>query len=159
MPPNILQLDKVFNDRHSEAKRRKKNDSTPTINIHMPPMHDILNTPRKHRSSKSRAEESDAGPNSSDSDDGIPIGDVLKTLDKRYPANSFPQYESRLQAEGIWYLQGTHDCDREFYTQTIGMSKGAVGLFMKEVKRARKRHTVARHAAQAVVPDDDHFFD
>ena len=61
---------------------------------------------------------------------------LLDNLHFRFPAFDFPQYEDRLQKQGIHYLIVASMFDANFYMADVGMVPGAARLFKHSVEKA-----------------------
>jgi hypothetical protein len=61
---------------------------------------------------------------------------LLDNLHSRFPAFDFPQYEDRLQKQGIHYLIVASMFDANFYMADVGMVPGAARLFKYSVEKA-----------------------
>lgn len=74
----------------------------------------------------------------SDEDNTIPITDVLRELHARMPDLDFPKYEVALKHQGIAYARSVLDFDKGYLKEEIGMPAGAVGEFLRGVKKILK---------------------
>ena len=73
---------------------------------------------------------------SSDSDqEALPLSDVLRQLNCKFPQLYLMQYLPLLQKQGIFYANTVNDFKKKFYVR-LGIPEGAVGLFMSGVKKA-----------------------
>lgn len=67
----------------------------------------------------------------------IPIEEVLASLHLKRPTLNYPQYKTVLKKAGVIYASTALDLDPAFYEgKEIGMPRGAVGDFLRAVKRA-----------------------
>ncbi|TCD62547.1 hypothetical protein EIP91_006752 [Steccherinum ochraceum] len=162
--PNCSEFDKFREDKHSDAKRRKKDKAAPTVTIdaiNLPPVtvnipasqqsgytpltRDTHNTPTKRKVQRW------ADADDYDSDGGVtPISDILHALHRKMPASNFPQYEQKLKDEGIDYACNAVGLDSAFFASTVGMKKGAIGPFLRELRKG-----AAKKAAKDVIEVSD----
>lgn len=119
--------------------------ASPAIHFHLAdsPLGEILAPARSHpTSSTKRKRETDDPSSDEDSSDDeavILISDVLNALHAKRPALNYPQYEAALTKAGIAYASAALDFQKAFYESEVGMPKGAVGDFMRAVKKTVKR--------------------
>ena len=83
-----------------------------------------------------------------DNDESLPLAEVLIDLDKKYPKLNLLQYESTLEEQGIIYAESVTEFPKEYFIG-LGMSEGAVGPFLRGVKKAL--HREKREAKQAKI--------
>jgi hypothetical protein len=67
--------------------------------------------------------------------ESLPLSNILTDLHLKFPKLNLPQYEAALEEHGIVYSESIADFDRNFYV-TLGMAQGAVGPFLKGVRKA-----------------------
>ena len=112
---------------------------------------EVNDSPTQVASGSKRSHNSiDSSDSESESDvEPIPIASVLDKLDGKRSALKFHQYKAALERDGIAYACSVGDFDREFYVKRIGMAEGAVGPFLRGVKRmldtSRKAAKRAKH--------------
>lgn len=147
LPPNCLRLDALLDkSKEQETKRQSRNTpntpNTPSFHLHLgadSPLKTLfsnandsptrIGSKRSHNSIYSSDSESE-----SDSEP-IPIASVLDKLDGKRSALNFHQYKAALERDGIAYACSVGDFDRDFYVKKIGMAEGAVGPFLRGVKK------------------------
>lgn len=138
IPPNCLSLDKLREcaSRHIIRKSTIKPEPVP-IHVH------INNNPfsASHAANEPlpglKRTHSVASISSNDSQDGesLPLSIILADLHLKFPKLNLPQYEAVLEEHGIVYGDCVADFDRNFYI-SLGMAQGAVGPFLKGVRKA-----------------------
>jgi hypothetical protein len=67
------------------------------------------------------------------------IGDILTSIDLRYPALHFLQYMDKLKERGIFYLPTAAHFSSKFYVDKVGMSDGAAYTFHTHVCKAHMK--------------------
>ncbi|KAJ6524827.1 hypothetical protein B0H19DRAFT_1085201 [Mycena capillaripes] len=162
-PPNILRLDELAErgrPREERNTRGRAQPALPPIHVHVGSSsssnsgdHALRDVDTNVAGKRSRAESSD---DDSDDDDVLPIIDVLRELDNKYPDLNYLQYVDGLRAQGIVYAHSALDPEfnRSYYKKTVGMADGAIGAFMKKVgkmvKEAKKRNGKKRARVSSV---------
>ena len=84
----------------------------------------------------------------SDNDESLTLSEVLVELDIKYPKLNLLQYEPALEEQGIVYAESVTEFTKEYFME-LGMPEGAVGPFLRGVKRALRREK--REAKQAKI--------
>ena len=87
---------------------------------------------------------------------------VLDALNTKYPQSNFFQYQDRLHEQGIIYAVNALNFGHQYY-MSLGMSEGAIGTFLEELKKATRRESesedkimaVERELSVAAFPDSD----
>jgi hypothetical protein len=71
----------------------------------------------------------------SNDDKSLPLTDVLGKLDNKYPKLKLLQYKSALEEQGIICAESVTKFPKEYFIN-LGMPEGAVGPFLRGVKKA-----------------------
>ncbi|KAF9045030.1 hypothetical protein BJ165DRAFT_1527960 [Panaeolus papilionaceus] len=87
---------------------------------------------------------------------------VLDALDAKYPCSKFSQYQDRLYERGIFYAVNALHFGHQYY-MSLGMSEGAIGTFLEELKRATRKDSeledeiaaIERELSVAAFPDSE----
>ncbi|KAJ6619071.1 hypothetical protein B0H10DRAFT_2217138 [Mycena sp. CBHHK59/15] len=161
-PPNILKLDELAErGRPREDRARGRGQpALPPIHVHVGGGSGSSSGDRVLRdetnASKRRREES--SDDDSDDEDVLPVSDVLRALDEKYPALNYLQYAEGLKAQGIMYASSALDFDNTYYKQTVGMADGAIGNFLRKtgkMVRAVKKRNGKKRARVAADSDKE----
>lgn len=157
-PPNCLKLDKLYQRTQTQRTARPKNmANSPEVHIHLggpdSPLAPLtVNTEaageRRKRGREELSDESD-----SDDEDAIPITGVLQELHGRMPDLDFRKYKAALKRQGIAYARSVLDFDKDYLKEKIGMPDGAVGEFLRGVKKIVKGK--GKQAKRARVQGDE----
>lgn len=143
-PPRQLRLDDL---RERESRIRKtpgSKSSAPEIHVHInnAPLSDHNTSTRtpSHLPIKRRfsSVSESAGSDSDSDEEALPLSDVLRQLNRKFPQLYLMQYLPLLQKQGIIYADTVSDFKKEFYVK-LGIPEGAVGPFMSGVKKALER--------------------
>ncbi|KAJ7826045.1 hypothetical protein B0H14DRAFT_3468012 [Mycena olivaceomarginata] len=158
-PPSILNLDELAEKGRAREERRGQGcgqPALPPIHVHVggageTALRDVdTNTSASHKHAREYSEsESDSD------DDPLTITDVLEELHNKYPALSYLQYSSALQAKGICYATSVpHFDNREVARKLHGVQGLSMRLFLKSaaaiwwVNEHKSAHGIAQpHAA------------
>ncbi|KAJ6507806.1 hypothetical protein C8R47DRAFT_966359 [Mycena vitilis] len=159
-PPNVLNFDEMAErgrTREERNARGRGQAALPPIHVHVGgdssgqhALREIdANVPTSHK--RTREESSDD--ESDDDEDALTIVDVLRELNKKYPALNFLQYSAALEHKGIVYANSALEFDRTYFKDSVGMADGAIGAFIKKVgkmvKAAKKRNGKKRARVDA----------
>lgn len=151
IPPNILSLDRLHEQRRTGKRTTENPTSQPIhVNITNNPLagsasaNQFPYAPRGFKRTISYSESSDDG---TDIVESLTISDVLDELHDRYPKLDFPQYADILADKGIVYAESVVDFDKDFYLE-LGISEGAIGPFMKGIHRALHREKKEKKRAK-----------
>lgn len=158
LPPNCLRLDALLEkSKGQEIKRQSRNTpSTPSFHLHLradSPLKtlfsDTNDSPTRIGSKRSHDSIDDSNSELESDSEPISIASVLDKLDGKQSALKFCQYKAALEWDGIAYACSVGDFDQEFYVKKIGMAEGAVGPFLRGVKKmldvSRKAAKRSRH--------------
>ena len=161
VPPNCLSLDKLREraSRHIIRKSTVKPEPVPIhVHINNNPLsashaaNEPLSALPRLKRTRSTASISSNG---SQNGELLPLSDILADLHLKFPKLNLPQYEAALEEHGIVYGDCVADFDRNFYI-SLGMAPGAVGPFLKGVRKAVKQEKRARKYAKFGDKENDY---
>ncbi|KAJ7089961.1 hypothetical protein C8R44DRAFT_648573, partial [Mycena epipterygia] len=141
-PPNILNLDALAERGHPREERCARGRGQPAmlpIHIHVGGSGNALREVDTNAdASRKRTREAYSDDSDSDDDSSLTIQDVLQDLNNMFPALNYPQYSEALTSKGIIYASSALDFDKTYYKETVGMADGAIGTFVKRVRKMVK---------------------
>ncbi|KAF9032187.1 hypothetical protein BJ165DRAFT_1410898 [Panaeolus papilionaceus] len=78
-----------------------------------------------------------------DRTEALSLASVLEVLDDKYPLLNFYQYQDRLIERDIIYAVNVVHFGHQYYL-SLGMSEGAIGIFLEEVEQAIRSDALER---------------
>ncbi|KAJ7646216.1 hypothetical protein B0H17DRAFT_1148129 [Mycena rosella] len=111
-----------------------------------------VNLPTSHKHARKESSDDD----SDNDEDALTIVDVLRELNKKYPALDYLQYSPALENKGIVYASSALAFDHAYDKDNVGMADGAIGAFIKKagkmIRASKKRNGKKR--ARTDVPEN-----